>query len=761
MIITPPRFDVRADAARADGFSNLRPWLFVRAQADATRPVEILIIGSIGKNWYDEGGVDQLEFRAALRAVPKGQPITIGINSQGGSVEAGLGIYNEIRNRGGGVTTRNDGYAVSIASVILCAGDTVVSPRTAAVMIHDPWAMVVGNADDMEAARGSLEVHAELLVAAYTLRTGKQPDVIRAAMKAETWFSGESAKAWGLIDSLTDAEPDLVTLASEFDPQKYRSAPAHVLSIWNSSGRRPAFKHSENRTEMNRNAILALLNKHGVAVAADANDAALLAAVNKLVDESKVEAWQRDEIVNPTSAPAITSVQATHAGHPQPAPVQAAVVDMGPINARIAVLETENNRLQLEGVERRVDAAISEFRIPASQRDKWVRRAAVDASILQDIQALPQRLPGAAPVAEIEVANSSAMDLAKHFGRLSTSACASMLRGNPVTPQEIQSNAVQASIFYDKHRSRILEVLNANTIPAELQRNVTLQEVVRAFARILLPFRAFSTVFSNVPLLGTNKISVPYYPLVTAASTTFVAANGYVMGDSTINAKEITIDKRLYQPIRFDSSELARQPAINMGEIVAAKASKLAFDVFADTFSIVTAANYGASVFTGVASTFDSVDIADLKGVADVANWPMEGRSLILKSAYDVNVLKDASVKAAYAFGSAEPIRLGSIPSIFGLDYYVVNALPSNGENLVGVLMHKSAILFATSPIMPADEVRAQLSAYEVVTNAETGISFEYRRWGNPDMDQRREVIECNYGYEVGEVAGLERLVSV
>jgi len=52
----------------------------------------------------------------------------------------------------------------------------------------------------------------------------------------------------------------------------------------------------------------------------------------------------------------------------------------------------------------------------------------------------------------------------------------------------------------------------------------------------------FATTFNNVPLLGTNKVVVPYYPLATAASTDWVAGDGYVMGDSTVEDKEVTID---------------------------------------------------------------------------------------------------------------------------------------------------------------------------------------------------------------------------
>lgn len=736
------QLDIRADAGAVGRFPA---WLGVRAEADPTKPAELLIVGQIGKNYWDDSGVDEAQFRAALASIPAKQPLVVGINSQGGSVQAGLGIYNALRARGN-VTTRNDGIAASIASLVLCAGDHVVSPRTAAVMIHDPWAVVAGNSDEMEKAKRMLEANAGVMVAGYSRKSGQTPEAVREAMKAETWQTGEESKAFGFVDELNDDPADFETLAAAFDPDKHPKAPANVRAIWASaSGRRPANQqHKEDI--MNRTAILALLKKHGVNIAADATDESVLGELNKLVEARKIEASQRDELTKPTPAPV-------------PAPVVNAAADPATIN-RIAALEAENARMRRESVERQVDTAVAEYRVPAAQRDAWVRRSVADATILDDLRALPQRLPGAEPVAELDGATASITDIAQHYGRLTTEVSASFLRGNNISPSEIQRSSVQAGQFYSANRARFMQVLALNTLDSALKRNVVLQEVIRAFAIKLRPLSAFSTVYSNVPLEGTDIISVPYFALHGTASTDWNAANGYVMADSAQSAKSITVNKRKYQPIRFDSSEMARWPALNIGQIAVMKAEKLAVDVFSDVLSVVTLLNYGAAAFTGAANTFDTADIADLKAVADKAYWPTTGRGLLIKSDYDVNVLKDTAIKASYAFGSSEPITAGTIPRVFGFDYLVTESIPANGENLVGMITVPSAILVATSPIMPNSEVRQQLSAYQVVTDPSLGVSFEYRRWGNADMDQRREVIECNYGYAVGEVAALERMVS-
>lgn len=747
------RSNIFADATGARVPSRLE----IRADSDSSKPVEVFIIGHIGRGIYDDMGVDEEQFIAALNAIPKERKIVVGVNSSGGNVRAGLGIYHALKRRGG-VTTRCDGYAASIASVILCAGEKVTCPSTAAIMIHEPWTMVVGNSDDLKKAERELEANAALLVNAYKERTGKSESEIRSAMKEETWFTGDTAKEWGLIDEVTASEPDLETISAAFDPARHKKAPAHIRNIWNSSGRRPAANDKAKDDTMNKTAILALLKQHGVNVSANASDEAILAAINKLVAEKKVDAAQRDALITPP-APTAQGQQPNQAQASQTQASQSPAVDPA-IVARLASLEAENSRMRREGIERQVDAAISDYRIPAAQRDNWVRRALADASVLTDIQALPRNLPGAAPVAEIEVTKASLADIGGHFNRLLTDASASVLRGNSVDVEAIGRNSVAAGQFFQSNRGRLLEVLNAVTVPADLKRNVILQEVMTAFARIVLPLQSFSTVFQNVPLEGTDVISVPYFPLVSAASTDWNPANGYVMGDGTQQAKNITVNRRKFQPLSVSSSELNRQPAIRLGSLVAANAEKLGFDVWSDILSIVTSGNFGAASFIGAANTFDSSDIADLKGVADVANWTMSGRSLVVKSAYDVNLLKDTGVKAAYAFGSAEPISLGSVPSILGFTYYVAENIPANGQNLVGFISKPSAILVASAPIVPDVDVRGQLAAYQVITHPELGVSLEYRRWGNPDFDQRREVIEYNYGFAVGEGAALRRMVS-
>lgn len=296
----------------------------------------------------------------------------------------------------------------------------------------------------------------------------------------------------------------------------------------------------------------------------------------------------------------------------------------------------------------------------------------------------------------------------------------------------------------------------ANTIPTELQQDVLLKSALRAFKKRILPLAQLSTVYRDVPLQGTNIVQVPYYPLVTAPSTNF---NGtYAFGDTTTETRPVTVDRRKYQSLSITSAEAARQPNIDWAKHGAMKGEKLAVDVITDILSLVTLANFGAASFTGVASGFDSDDVADLRGIANGLDWPKTGRAIFLDSTYDTNLVKDDAIKAALNFGG-NVAQTGEIGQIFGFGYVENPHIPENAENLIGFITYMSAILTAFSPIRPLPNVLSQLTRYDVVTDPDSGISLEYREWGEAGVDSDRRVIECNYGFAKGEAAALKRLV--
>jgi len=145
--------------------------------------------------------------------------------------------------------------------------------------------------------------------------------------------------------------------------------------------------------------------------------------------------------------------------------------------------------------------------------------------------------------------------------------------------------------------------------------------------------------------------------------------------------------------------------------------------------------------------------------VRPIIPWPKNGRGLILDSDYDGALLKDNSFRRDLTLAQERTIITGLLPNVYGFDYAETAALP-NISNLVGLVTYMSGILVAFSPIEPPPAVRARMTQYEIVTDKETGISLEYRVWGDPDSDTEKHTIEANYGFAIGEQMAIKRLVS-
>lgn len=195
----------------------MRSWYAIRARDEGA---EVVIYDEIGAY-----GVSAKAFLAELGALPDDAPLTLRLNSPGGSVFDAVAIHNALARHAGGVTVWIDGIAASAASYIAMAGSEVVMPENAFLMIHDPAGMVMGSATDMRAMAEALDKIAGSLVRGYAAKSGKPDDEIAALMAAETWLDAAEAVALGLADRV--AEP--VRVAAHFDIGRFRNAPPALV----------------------------------------------------------------------------------------------------------------------------------------------------------------------------------------------------------------------------------------------------------------------------------------------------------------------------------------------------------------------------------------------------------------------------------------------------------------------------------------------------------------------------------------------------
>ena len=118
--------------------------------------------------------------------------INVHINSGGGSVFGGIAIYNILKRHSAEITVYVEGLAASIASVIAMAGDRIIIPENAQMMVHKPSSITWGNADDMRKEAEVLDGCQKVILNTYMqhVKEGITPEQINALIDAETWKNG-------------------------------------------------------------------------------------------------------------------------------------------------------------------------------------------------------------------------------------------------------------------------------------------------------------------------------------------------------------------------------------------------------------------------------------------------------------------------------------------------------------------------------------------------------------------------------------------
>lgn len=165
---------------------------------------KLILEGPISEEswWGDE--VTPQEFRQELNK--HNGDLTVILNSGGGDVFAGMAIYNALREFEGNVTVRVDGLAASIASVVAMAADKIIMSPGSMMMIHKPWTLVIGDANDLDKTKEILQGIEDSIVPIYASRTGMPAEDISDMIEAETWMTAEQAVEYGFADEMTEAK---------------------------------------------------------------------------------------------------------------------------------------------------------------------------------------------------------------------------------------------------------------------------------------------------------------------------------------------------------------------------------------------------------------------------------------------------------------------------------------------------------------------------------------------------------------------------
>ena len=183
---------------------------FWKFKNNADGAAELLLYGEISDaSWYGDE-VTPKKFAEDLAACG-GKALTVRVNSPGGDVFAAQAIYNQLKAYTGNVTVKIDGMCASAATVIACAGETVIMPSNTIYMIHNPKSAMLGYYDAVQLGKVSdrLMTVKQTIVNVYMGRVGNALSEVQVKhkMDSEEWMTADKAKEYGFVDEITDEIP--------------------------------------------------------------------------------------------------------------------------------------------------------------------------------------------------------------------------------------------------------------------------------------------------------------------------------------------------------------------------------------------------------------------------------------------------------------------------------------------------------------------------------------------------------------------------
>ena len=130
--------------------------------------------------------------------------LNIYINSPGGDVFEGNTIMNMLKRKKCTKNVYIDGLAASIASVIAMAGDKIIMPQNAMMMIHNAWTYTAGNSSELRKLADDLDKVNESIRQVYLDKAGDKLDeqILKTLMDNETWLTAQECYDYGLCDQV-------------------------------------------------------------------------------------------------------------------------------------------------------------------------------------------------------------------------------------------------------------------------------------------------------------------------------------------------------------------------------------------------------------------------------------------------------------------------------------------------------------------------------------------------------------------------------
>lgn len=703
-------------------FTKKSDWLYYAPAASAGETATIQIFDQIGEDWFGGSGLSGKQFSDVLNEVGNG-PLLVEINSPGGNVWDGLSIYNQLRGRRAPVTTRVVGIAASIASIIALAGDKVEMADAALMMIHDPSGMASGTSEDMRKMADALDQHAEVLVGVYAKKTGRSPESIRAAMKAETWFTTAEAIQFGLVDKPIKQ----LAMAAKWHP------------------RAVSFKAPQSVRDAITKGIQQLADGYG----ADTISKELVSKVQPIANgeipdddlvEEIVDWWGDNESFLDYPENSAQNVESNLYGGPSGRDwFRALYIQTQQTEEPVDKLSADsNNAVSENGVtntpqphNNNTDTTMSDTTPVAAAAPA----ASVDlATIMAKLSALEASLKAPAAAPAPEPVRPTIQNL-----------------GNPLLEQHksFKAGAERRKFLIENHSELIRQngihaPQNTNTFTSTLVVDYLADAVITIATNKLAMLDGFSRNVGLDNLRPRATVRVKRFTTGSAAQTN--TSNFETNDDSTLAATTVSVNQ-------ITKSFSLTQQELNQGFQLADLALGSA-DLFANGISdvvtaLMIAGNYDSPVTIGTAANFDTSDLPAILALAK--NY--RSKSLILDGGHLARLQFSA---ASNTFPDARYAALAN--GRFGFDLIAENnRWTSAVANTVGFVCGPDAIAIASG--LPVGMIAGEFIEQRVVTTA-NGLSALLSVWYSRSTRSHYASYDIMFGAGVGDATQAEVLVT-
>lgn len=701
--------------------------LEVRAEGERA---ELVLIGAIGKSYWDDSGITEQEVRDALKTIPKGKKIDAKINSEGGSVKEGLGIYNAFKDRREDITAHITGYALSIASIFPLGAGKVVSPKSAIWMMHKAWSWNQGNADDMRQAAEMLDAHDETLAEIYASETGKTKAEILSAMESETWIKGADAVAYGLAD---ESDPEEQEASAAYRPiakdflSRCKNISPEILNALASHNGPGAPTHSaaqaggqpnptKENTTMNKAKIVALLITHGIKNAdgkdltETSTDAEFETALNTLAKKSNADASAKMEAIE----------------------AKLAIAEKRRITDKI------NTYVDAQKITK---AEVSIF-VAAAMTDESGTLAILDA---KEVSGLGGEIAGAEFGANrIEVIDGA------DFGDLKGPKSEALIniQKQHKTPEARYAakksewkRILDAACRKDSSMGR--EVFAANTYSGTLVTSFLMDGSVTDLQNVWAMLKAFSMDFSTDPY---KPLATGVLKHVTAGASTQTDATNFESGNSTVAPVSVTMHQ-YSQSFQVSNSDL--NSGLRMADLVKINTANFANKIIEVATVPITVALFTATPLVSAAAAFGFSDLATLQG--QLKKSPI--KNLILDGNY---IARIANTPGFFQQAGVVGGNTGAWKA-FGWDTIAQNTdWTGAGANMVGFACNPQAIAGITGlPLVPPS-IPGGIYASSTATIPGLEASILVSTWFNPATRTMWSGLDIMAGFkEVDTTAGI------